>query len=170
MESEGILEKVTHSDWATPIVTVPKSDGKFRICWDYKVTLNPALLVDQYPLPKPEATLAGGQKFTKLDLARAFLQLRLDDESAHYATINTHQGLYEFTRLPFGVASSPALFQKTMDTILQGIPHVICYIDDLCITGKDDTEHLRNLEEVLLRLAKHGIRVKRSTCVIQSHS
>ena len=91
MESEGIL--ATHSDWATPIITVPKSDGKFRICWDYKVTLNPALLVDQYPLPKPEdlfATLARGQKFTKLDLARAFLQLRLDDESAHYATINTH--------------------------------------------------------------------------------
>ena len=63
------MQRVSHSDCAVPIVAVPKKDGKFRICEDYKVTVNGALDVDQYPLPKPTdlfATLAGGQTFTKL--------------------------------------------------------------------------------------------------------
>ena len=71
LESDGVLERVSQSDWAAPIVVVPKQDGSYRLCGDYKVTVNQALEVDQYPLPKPEdllATLAGGQKFTKLDL------------------------------------------------------------------------------------------------------
>ena len=71
LEASGIITKVAHSDWAAPIVPVPKKNGRFRICGDYKVTINQALEVDQYPLPKPEdlfATLAGGKKFTKLDL------------------------------------------------------------------------------------------------------
>ena len=99
LEAEGITERVNHSEWAAPIVAVPKKDGKFRICGDYKVTVNPALQVDQYPLSKPEdlfATLAGGEKFTTLDLSQAYLQLELDEESSQCTTINTHKGLYRF--------------------------------------------------------------------------
>ena len=109
LEREGILTKVTHSDWAAPIVTVPKPDGRLRICGDYKVTVNPAQAVDQYPLPKPEdlfTALTGGKKFTKLDLSQAYLQLALSEESTAYCTVNTHQGLYRYSRLPFGVASA----------------------------------------------------------------
>ena len=132
-------------------MAVPKKDGKFRICGDYIVRVNQALDVDQYPLPKPDdlfATLAGGKRFSKLDLSQAYQQLVLNDESKQYTTINTHRGLYQYTRLPFGVASAPALFQKIMDTILQGIPHVICYIDDILVTGANQEDHLRNLAEV----------------------
>ena len=71
LEASGIIEKVSCSDWAAPIVPVPKANRHFRICGDYKVTVNPVLEVDQYPLPSPSeifATLAGGQKFSKLDL------------------------------------------------------------------------------------------------------
>ncbi len=55
LEQMGVLEKVQHSDWAAPIVPVPKTDGTIRICGDYKVTINPVLKVDQYPMPTPEA-------------------------------------------------------------------------------------------------------------------
>ena len=148
-------------------MAVPKKDGKFRICGDYKVTVNQALSVDQYPLPKPEdlfATLAGGKVFTKLDLSQAYLQLQLDEKSIPYVTINTHQGLYSYTRLPFGVASAPAMFQKLMDVVLQGIPGVICYIDDILVSGKDEESHLRTLEEVFRCLEKHGFRLKQEKC------
>ena len=167
LEEQGIIEKVTHCDWAAPIVPVPKKDGRFRICGDYKVTINQALSVEQYPLPKPEdlfATLAGGQAFSKLDLSQAYLQVQLDEHSKHYLTVNTHQGLYRYVRLRFGVASAPALFQKMMDTVLQGIPGVICYIDDILITGKDERRHLRSLKEVFQRLEKHGFRLKQEKC------
>ena len=163
----GVLRKVDRAEWAAPIVPVPKRDGTLRLCGDYKVTINPHLQVDQHPLPKPAdlmACLTGGRKFTKLDLTSAYQQMELDEESAKLVTINTHQGLYESTRLPFGVASAPAIFQRAMDMVLQGIPHCICYLDDILITGVSDVEHLRNLEEVLRRLQDHGIRVKKEKC------
>ena len=122
LEKQGTIRKVDSSDWAAPIVTVPKKDGRFHLCGDYKVTINQALIIDQYPLPKPEdlfATLANGTRFSKLDLSQAYLQLQLDDASMSYVTVNTHQGLYQYTRLPFGVASAPAIFQRLMDTIFQ---------------------------------------------------
>ena len=102
--------------------------------------------MDQYPLPKPEdlfATLAGGKKFSKLDFSQAYQQLPLDDDSMKYVTVNTHRGLYRYTQLPFGVASAPVLFQKLMDSVLQGIPNVICYIDDILVTGSSDEDHYR---------------------------
>jgi hypothetical protein len=106
---------VTHSEWATPIVAVSKADGRVRICGDFKVTVNPHLKVNQYPLPKAEdifTTLAGGKKSSKLDMSQAYLQMKLHPESLKFCTINTHKGLYQYTRLPFGIASAPALFQK----------------------------------------------------------
>ena len=54
LEVKGILEKVEYSDWAAPIIPVPKQYGTFRLCGDYKFTSNPALEVDQHPLPHPE--------------------------------------------------------------------------------------------------------------------
>ena len=122
LEKQGVIKKVDSSDWAAPIVTVPKPEGKIRLCGYYKVTVNQALTVDQYPLPKPEelfATLANGYKFIKLDLRQAYLQMELDESSRPYITINTHQGLYQYTYLPFGIASAPAIFQRLMENIFQ---------------------------------------------------
>ena len=106
------------------------------------------------------ACLTGGRSFSKLDLAAAYQQMLLDDESARLVTINTHQGLYECNRLPFGVASAPAVFQRAMDSI----PFVICYLDDILVTGRSDQEHLIHLEEVFRRLHEHGIRLKKDKC------
>ena len=168
LEWEGILEKVTHSEWATPIVAVPKPDGRVHLCGHFKVSVNQFFRVGQYPLPTAQdlyVTLAGGKKFSKLDLSQAFLQLELHPDSLKYCTLNTHQGLYWFTCLPFGIASAPAIFQKMMDTILQGIPGTMCYIDDILVMGASDVEHLQRLEEVLCHLQVHGIRMKHKKCL-----
>eukprot|EP00731_Ephydatia_muelleri_P019530 Em0012g355a len=154
LEQQGILRRITHSSWAAPIVVVSKMDGRFRLCGDYKMTINQYLEVDRYPLPKPNdlfATPAGGQKCSNIDLCQAYQQLALEEESCELVVI-THIVLFSYTRLPFGVASASALFQRAMDSILQGIAGVICCIDDILVTGKDDVQHLQALEQVMSRL------------------
>ena len=116
------------------MVHVPKADGTTRPCGDYAVTVKPQLHVPQYPIPLPEDVflkLRGGQRFPKLDLMSAYQQLPLDPESQQFVTINTHRSLYRYKMLPFGIASSPALFQRTMDIILQGFDHVASIQDDI---------------------------------------
>ena len=105
-----VIERVSFSKWAAPVVAVTKSDGSVRLCGDYKLTVNPVSLLDQYPLPRVEdlfAQLSGGKTFTKLDLSHAYHQLKLSPESRDLTTINTHKGLFQYKRLPFGVSSAP---------------------------------------------------------------
>ena len=147
LEVAGVLRRVNHLDWAAPIVPVPKRDGSIRVCGDYKVNINPFLNSNQYPLHKQAdlmTSLTRERHFTKLDLTAAYQQMQLDEESSKLVTINTHQGFYQYTRLLFGVASAPAVFQHAMDTIIQGISGVISYLDDILITGCSTQEHLED--------------------------
>ena len=167
LQEQGIIYQVKTSEWAAPIVVVPKSDKSIRICGDYKVTVNRCIHEEQYPLPNTEdmfATLAGGKKFTKLDLAQAYSQLELETGSEKYLTINTHQGLYRYNRLAYGVSSAPAIFQSVMDRILTGLPNVMCRIDDILITGPDNQTHLSTLREVFRRLDEHNIQLREDKC------
>ena len=172
--AEGTLEPVQFSDWASPIVPVLKADkSSVRICGDFKQTINPVSKLDRYPIPKIEdlfASLAGGQSFTKIDLSQAYQQLLLDDESKQYVVINTHRGLFRYTRLPFGVSSAPGIFQRVMESILQGIPGVVVYIDDILVTGPTAIKHLETLEQVLTRLENAGLRAKQSKCKFMASS
>ncbi|KAI4881016.1 hypothetical protein NFI96_011261 [Prochilodus magdalenae] len=167
LEQLGIISKVDRSEWAAPIVVVPKADKSIRICGDYKVTVNQSVVDETYPLPNTEdlfATLAGGTLFTKLDLSHAYQQLELEKSSEKFLTINTHRGLYVYHRLSYGVSTAPSIFQGVMDQILQGLDQVTCFLDDILITAKTRKEHLRKLEEVLSRLERYGVRVKRAKC------
>ena len=113
LQALGIIQPVQFSDWATPIVPVMKNDGGVRVCGDFKSTVNRAARLDKYPIPRIEdlfASLAGGKTFSKLDLSHAYLQIALDETSQRYVTINTHKGLFKYTRLPFGIASAPSIF------------------------------------------------------------
>ena len=169
LQSDGVISPVAFSKWAAPIVPIVKSDGKIRICGDYKLIVNQSTKVDQYPLHTAEGiftSLSGGAKFSKLDLAHAYLQLYLDDKSKKLVTINTHRGLFEYNRLPFGVSTAPAIFQRTIDSLLQDIPNVYAYmyLDDILITGKSDEDHLQNLSAVLSKLQDAGLQLKKSKC------
>ena len=88
----------------------------------------------------------------------------MHEDCRKYVTINTYCGLYQYNRLPFGVASAPAVFQQLMETVLQGAKGVVCYLNDPMVTGKDEQDHFRNLDEVLHRLKQWGFRLKKSKC------
>ena len=95
------------------------------------------------------ATLAEGKHFSKIDLRNVYLQMEVREEDQNVLTINTSRGLFQYNRLVFGIASAPAIWQRAIDQVLQGIPGVQCILDDITITGKTDTEHLEHLEAVL---------------------
>lgn len=108
--------------------------------------------------------MAGGKTFSKLDLAHVYQQLELDEESKKLVVINTQKGLFRYNRLPFGISAAPAIFQRTIEGVLQGIPHVCVYLDDILISGITEDDHLKNLDTVLTRLEQAGMRLKIKKC------
>lgn len=163
----GILKPVDHAQYASPIVPVLKRNGSIRICADYSTGLNKQLVIDQYPLPTVTelfSRLYGGQQFTKLDLSNAYNQFVLDDTSQELTCINTHRGLFKYTRMVFGLASAPAVFQRAMEGVLAGVPGTLCLLDDVLVTGKDAAEHLTRLKEVLQRLQDAGLTLQKDKC------
>ena len=171
---EGTLEPVQFAEWAAPIVPVLKSDkSSVRICGDFGQTMNPVSKLDRYPIAKVEdlfAALAGRKIFSKIDLTQAYQQLPLDDESKEYVVINTHKGLFRYTRLPFGVSSAPGIFQQVIESVLQEIPGVIPYLDDILVSGTTEKEHLKTLDQVFDRLERAGLRVHRDKCKFMADS
>lgn len=159
---QDILEKVDHSDYATPIVPVVKANGKIRICGDFKITINPQLVIDEHPLPSTNElfeNLAGGEKFSKIDLKSAYLQWEVREEDRHLLTLSTHLGLFRSKRLFYGVNSAPAKWQRKIESILNGIEGVAVFIDDIRVTGQNDAVHLQRLEEVFGRLSEYGLKI-----------
>ena len=133
MEEQGVISKVSHSWWATPIVCIAKTDGGVWICKNYHATVNRAINVDVYPFPTTQdlfVWLAGGKKFAKLDLSSAYEQLKAAPEFREMLTINIRKGLYNVN-------------------CCSG-----CLLDAIIMTGKDDQEHRQNLDKVLDRLGK----------------
>ena len=103
-------------------------------------------------------------------LKQAYLQMEMDEESKPYVTINTHRGLYQYQRLPYGIASAPALWQGAMDQVLQGLNGVHCYIDDIILTGRTEEEHLETMDQVLTMLEENGLRENKEKCIFLTDS
>ena len=161
----GIITPVQFSEWATPIVPVLKRDkNSVRICRDYSVTVNKASKLECYPIPKLDdllAALASEIIYTKLDTSQAYQQIEL---SKKYVMINTHKGLFQYNRLPFGVSSAPAIFQRVMESLLQDIPNICVYINNILVAGKTYQEHINSLVKVLAQLSEAGLHLKKEKC------
>ena len=165
LETEEIIKLVQMSDWAAPIVLVLKRDGSVIICGVYKLAVNQAAKLDPYPLPRIEdlfSRLSAGKRFTKLDIAHAYQQIPL--VSKYSVSINTHKELFRYNRLPFGVHSAPAIFQRAIEGLLSDIPSTVVYNDDILITGETEEEHLHNINTVMSRLKQAALTLRKSKC------
>ena len=169
MVKQNIISPISHSNWAAPIVPIQKTSGGFRICGDFKVTVNKVSKPDFYPLPRKDdlyAKLSGGTVFDVLDLSMAYQQTPISQESIAYLTINTTKGLFAFNRLPAGISAAPGIFQRLMDALFAGIPGVCVYLDDILVSGKTKQEHDKNLDLGFSVLWDAGLKLKREKCLL----
>lgn len=165
LEDKGIITKVVNSEWGTPIVPILKGDGSLRICADYKITVNPQLLNDHYPIPRIDDIfdkLNGGQFFTTLDLHKAYLHLEMDKESAKLQSISTHVGVFNVNRLMFGIKTAPNIWQRYMDSIIAGLDGTAVFFDDIIVQGRTLEEAKDRTMMVLQRLKENNLHVNRN--------
>ncbi|XP_017480626.1 PREDICTED: uncharacterized protein K02A2.6-like [Rhagoletis zephyria] len=172
LERNGIIKKIDSAKWATPIVPVKKQGNEVRLCGDYKIRVNPCIVVEEHPLPTIEklfASMAGGQQFSKIDHTKAYLQLEVNPDDREILTLSTHRGLYQPTRLMYDITSGPVKWQREIEQILKDIDGVSVLLDDIKITAPNDDIHLQRLELVLSRLNKYNMRVNFDKCVFMGN-
>jgi hypothetical protein len=135
MEAEGIVRRST-STLSSPLHMVLKPDGSWRPCGDFR-RLNLVTQVDTYPLPNMldfSSNVGGCSWFTKIDLKKCYYQILMHAEDIPKTTVATF-GLYEFTRMPFGLRNAGSTFQRLMDRVLNGLPFAFCYLDDIIVAS-----------------------------------
>lgn len=171
---KGVLSPVSCSNWATPIVTPLKRDGRTpRICGDYRITLNKCLLRKTCTTEEPEDILhrlVGSKYFSKLDLKDAYLQIPLDKNSSMLTTINTPFGLFKYNFLPFGLSVSPAIFQDVMNMITAGLRGVAVYQDDIIVHGANPGEHDERLCALLEKFHSYNVAINPEKCTFRAET
>ena len=144
------------SPYGTPVLFVPKKDGKWRMCIDYRA-LNKIIVKNKYPLPKVEELmdrLHGAHYFTKIDLYSGYHQIRVRESDIQKTAFVTRYGAFEYLVMPFGLCNAPAMFQKVMNTILRdGLDRfVLVFLDDILIYSRTKEESEKHIRAVLDRL------------------
>ncbi|MBW0480480.1 hypothetical protein O181_020195 [Austropuccinia psidii MF-1] len=135
-----VFRKIGHNEIVeiTTPVLIPWRDSQSRLCGDVKAVIN-YTKADRYYLPRrPHALdkLAKAKYITKMDCMKGFHQNGVKQNSIILLRIICHMGIYEYTRMPFGMKNAPAHFQRMMDTIFQGEileGCIVVYIDDIII-------------------------------------
>ncbi|XP_051724240.1 uncharacterized protein LOC127498671 isoform X1 [Ctenopharyngodon idella] len=164
----GVIEE-SNSNWASPIVLVPKTDGSVRFCVDYR-KVNAVSKFDAYPMPRVDELLdrLGTARFySTLDLTKGYWQIPLSPLSKEKTAFTTPFGLHQFVTLPFGLFGAPATFQRLMDRILR--PHAAyaaAYLDDIIIFSHDWQRHMQHLRAVLRSLRGAGLTANPKKCAI----
>jgi transposase InsO family protein len=171
MLEAGIVRR-SDSGWSSPLHMVRKKDGGWRPCGDFR-RLNLITAADKYPLPNMQdlsARLAGCRFFTKLDLQKGYLQVPVEPEDVPKTAVITPFGLFEFVRMPFGLKNAGMTFQRLMDSILNGLPFVFVYLDDILVASPCLESHRRHVAEVLSILSKSGLVINVGKCVFGRES
>ena len=165
---KGII-KQSDSPFASRIVLVRKKSGELRLCVDYRA-LNKLTIKDSFPLPLIEDCLdyLGNKKiFTTLDLESGYYHVNVESESQKYTAFVTPEGLYEFTKMPFGLKNAPSVFQRYVTAVFKDLLDkglIIVYFDDILIASYTLREHLDTLRLVLERMAQRGLKLNMKKC------
>ncbi|XP_066939693.1 uncharacterized protein [Macrobrachium rosenbergii] len=153
------LIEPSQSPWSSPVVLVKKSDGDFRLCFDYR-KLNELSKSDCYPLPRIEDCIdrMGKAKYiSKFDLLKGYWQVPLSRRARALSAFVTPQGLFQCKVMPFGMKNAAATFQRLMNTLVYGLEGCVVYIDDIVIYSDDWGTHLKRIRALFEVLKKAGL-------------
>jgi hypothetical protein len=147
---------------------VRKKNGEWRMCIDFR-DLNKVTCKDPYPIPRCDELLQGGHKgkyFTALDFDQAYHQILVTPRSREKLSFVCHSGQYEFLKIPFGITNGPAIYQRMINKLIQGMDpdKVFAYIDDIMIATETFEEHLELIAELFKRLELAGLKIKPQKC------
>ena len=164
---KGIIRE-SSSPWASPIVVVRKKDHSIRLCVDYR-RLNSLTTKNAFPLPRINESLqalGNAKYFSTMDLTSGFYQVAMEESDIQKTAFTTPFGLWEYTRMPFGLCNSPATFQRLMQRCFgdEALQSLLIYLDDIIVYSASYEEHLQRLEMVFQRLQRHGLKLKFSKC------
>lgn len=153
---------------------VMKKNGKIQITGNYKLTVNPHMIIDEHPIPKAEhlfQKLGGASLFCHLDVTDAYTHLSVDEASSHVLTLNTPtHGLIRPNRAVYGAANIPAIWQRQMQMVLQGIPNVLNFFDDILVFADNFDNLIQVLDSLLERIKTRGLRLNRAKCTFATPS
>ena len=161
----GIIQP-SKSPYASPLHMVPKADGTWRSCGDYRV-LNSITKPDRYPMKNIKCVsskLAHKTVFSKLDLMSAYQQIPMNKNDIEKTAVITPFGLFEYKFMPYGLRNAAATFQRFMDNIFLNCDFAFVYLDDILIFSETPEQHLEHLEIVFKILKDNGLRVNISKC------
>ena len=167
MMESGIIQP-SNSPYASPVVLVGKKDGSNRLCIDYR-KLNKITVFDPEPMTTSADVfekLCNARYLTTIDLAKGYWQIPVAKDDVPKTAFVTHEGSYEFLRMPFGMINSSATFVRAMRKLLQGIDNVEMYIDDIIVHTCDWNTHIRVLDCFFRKVREAGMTIRPSKCVI----